>query len=84
MWIEFVSDTTTGLNLKWEVTETCHYIVRVVLINTFKNIVFPSSVTNEYSILSSCQKVEEVCDSKYVLHFSSNLKLNQFNPDDLQ
>ena len=56
----------------------------MVLINTFKNIVFPSSVTNEYSILSSCQKVEEVCDSKYVLHFCSNLKLNQFNPDDLQ
>ena len=81
--MEFVSDTTTCLNLKWEVTETCHCI-ESGFNNTFKNIVFPSSVTNEYSILSSCQKVEEVCDSKYVLHFCSNLKLNQFNPDDLQ
>ena len=26
VWIEFVSDTTTGLNSKWEVTETCHCI----------------------------------------------------------
>ena len=59
MWIEFVSDTTTGLNLKWEVTETCHCIESGFnLFNTLKNIVFSSSVTNEYTFYQVAKKLK--------------------------